>query len=342
MKTLKNKLRNNKKLVYWWRVFKNRNNPEYNNFVFKEMHKTFFEVVDNINGKDSGPLIYDISITGKSAGFFAIYRWILSGLYVADRFNMLPHVSIKDTFYSNENEDFFKIYFKLKIGVDNIENEPNVFKYSDGHFLWLEEKHNIDLVYNYNVNGDYINELANIKNKYLDFNDEIKNKINIQIVNLLNKEKTVGIHYRGTDYKAGFRCHPIALNPSDYFEYIDKLLALNYTKIFVATDDKMALDEFINRYGDKIVYYKDTNRSIDGKSVHEFSNEDPFLKGYEVLKDMLTLSKCDSLICGKSQVSIAARVEKASKKEKYEFFKLIDKGDYKKDTRRKYYNRYKK
>ena len=341
---LKEKLKKNKKLVYWWRCFRNRNNTAYKNFILDYTHKTLFEVVDNVKGKDVGPLIYDITMTENRVGFFAIYRRILNALYVANRFNMIPYVSIKDTFYTEENEDFFKTYFKLKIGVDNILDEPNIIKYQEGHFFWLDDKHNINQDYNYNVNDDYINELASIKNRYLDFNSEIESKIIIQTDNLLNKEKTIGVHYRGTDYKAGFKNHPIALCPGDYFEYIDELLAKNYTKIFVATDDKLALDEFIGRYGDKVCYYKDTERSSDGKSVHEFSNNrknDAHLKGFEVLRDMLTLSNCDAFICGKSQVSIATRVEKASRG-RYEFFKLIDKGDYKKDMTQKYYNRYRK
>ena len=337
---LRDKLRNNKKLVYWYRCFRNRNTKAYKEFVFDDTQKLTFKAKDN-NFGDFNNVYYDIFMRDSVSGFFAIYRWILSSLYVADRFNMIPHISIIHTLYSNEDEDFFKLYFSLRNGVESIENKANVLEYNSGHLMWLDDKYGLPkgLPCGYDIGEDYINELASIKNKYLDFNNELENKIIIQIDNLLNKEKTIGVHYRGTDYKAGFKGHPIALSPSDYFEYIDELLNLDYKKIFVATDDKTALDEFIDRYGDKIVYYKDTERSSDGKSVHEFSKSDVHQKGYDVLRDMLTLSNCDSLICGKSQVSIAARVEKSSKGKKYDYFKLIDKGNYTVDNRKEYYKK---
>ena len=341
MKTFENKLRNNKKAVYWWRCFKNRNSKEYKRFVFHDTHKLFFEAkeVDGI-GEDKN-IYYYIKMANCSSGFFAIYRWMLNALYVADRFNMIPCFDIRHTFYTSGEEEFFNKYFVLKEGVDSIDDKSNVFFYVAGHLAWFDDAHGLskELPCGYDVDDKYISDLAILKNKYLDFNNDIKVKINKEINDLISKDKTVGVHYRGTDYKAGFKGHPIALMPSDYFEYIDNLLNKGCTKVFVATDDKTALDEFIDKYGDKVVYYQDTNRSNDGKSVHEFSNEDPFLKGYDVLRDMLTLASCDSLICGKSQVSIGARIERCAKGLAYDFFKLIDKGNYKADSRKNYYKK---
>ncbi len=338
---LRDKLKNNKKMVYWWRCFKNRNNKEYERFVFNDTHKLFFEAKEIDVVSEDKNVYYYIKMLDCQSGFFAIYRWILNALYVADRFNMIPCFDIRHTFYTEGEEEFFKKYFVLKNGVDSIEDKSNVFLYVGGHLAWFDEAHGLskELPCGYDVDDKYISDLAILRNKYLDFNLDIKNEINNEINNLIGNNKTIGIHYRGTDYKAGFKGHPIALMPSDYFEYIDKLLNDGYTKVFVATDDKTALDEFISKYGDKVVYYLDTNRSSDGKSVHEFSSEDPYLKGYEVLRDMLTLSRCDSLICGKSQVSIGARIEKCANNKSYEFFKLIDKGNYTIDTRKKYYKK---
>ncbi len=341
MKTLKNKLRNNKKAVYWWRCFKYRNSKEYERFVFNDTHKLFFEAKEIDDVSEDKNIYYYIKIRDSLSGFFAIYRWILNALYVADRFNMIPCFDIIHTFYTSGEEDFFKKYFVLKSGVDSIDDKSNVFLYVAGHLAWFDDAHGLskELLCGYDVDDKYINDLALLRNKYLDFNFDIKDEINKEINALIGKDKTVGVHYRGTDYKAGFKGHPIALMPCDYFEYIDNLLNKGYTKIFVATDDKTALDEFIDKYDDKVVYYQDTNRSSNGKSVHEFSSEDPFLKGYEVLRDMLTLASCDSLICGKSQVSIGARIERCANGLVYDFFKLIDKGNYNVDSRKKYYKK---
>ena len=84
MKTLKNKLRNNKKAAYWWRCYKYRNSKEYKRFVFNDTHKLFFEAkeIDEI-GEDKN-VYYYIKMIDCSSGFFAIYRWILNALYVAE------------------------------------------------------------------------------------------------------------------------------------------------------------------------------------------------------------------------------------------------------------------
>lgn len=82
-------------------------------------------------------------------------------------------------------------------------------------------------------------------------------------------------------------------------------------------------------YGDKIVYYKDVLRSNGQETVmNSISNRENhhYMLGLEVLRDMLTLARCDGMVAGLSQVSIAARIQKASYNKEYEDLVIIDKG----------------
>lgn len=54
--------------------------------------------------------------------------------------------------------------------------------------------------------------------------------------------------------------------------------------------------------------------------------EHKYLLGLEVVRDMYALSYCNGLIAGLSQVSICSRIVKKSRKEEYEYLKIIDHG----------------
>jgi hypothetical protein len=59
--------------------------------------------------------------------------------------------------------------------------------------------------------------------------------------------------------------------------------------------------------------------------------------GLEVLRDMHTLAKCQGFICGLSQVSICAQIQKISNNEKFDFLHVIDKGI---NKNKKIFNKY--
>ena len=78
-----------------------------------------------------------------------------------------------------------------------------------------------------------------------------------------------------------------------------------------------------------MLYYSDVMRSNDRKSVafHASSRVNHKYKlGLEVIRDMYTLSKCDGFVAGISQVAVCARINKLSRKEKYQDLIIIDKG----------------
>jgi len=57
--------------------------------------------------------------------------------------------------------------------------------------------------------------------------------------------------------------------------------------------------------------------AIFDNSIKRENNK--FLLGYEVLRDMTALSLCDGLIATYSNISLAAEINKISREEKYEY-----------------------
>lgn len=116
----------------------------------------------------------------------------------------------------------------------------------------------------------------------------------------------------------------------DYEYLIDEAIKkYNFTKIFLATDDNNILNEFKEKYKERLLYYKDVNRTDGTKSIVFENNQrenNNYLNGLEVLRDMYTLANCDGLIAGLSQVSFAARITKKSLNKEYNFLKIIDNG----------------
>ena len=103
-------------------------------------------------------------------------------------------------------------------------------------------------------------------------------------------------------------------------------------KIFLATDDMNILKEFVTKYEDNVIYYSDVIRSDDMRSVAFYENnrdKNNYKLGLEVIRDMYTLSCCDGLVAGISQVAICAQINKLARKEFYEDIMIINKGIYK-------------
>ncbi len=75
--------------------------------------------------------------------------------------------------------------------------------------------------------------------------------------------------------------------------------------------------------------YQDVIRSSGTDTVMHSSVEREnhhYLLGMEVLRDMITLSKCGGFIAGLSQVSIAARIFRQSYGYSYTDEKVLDRG----------------
>ncbi|MCR4745364.1 MAG: hypothetical protein K5894_09080 [Lachnospiraceae bacterium] len=280
--------------------------------------------------------IYYIEIGDASDGFFAEHGKLQKFLVFADRFGLTPVVRYTEKYIYSENEPVngsenpFE-YFYLQpagISVKDALKSRNILRaeYINTQIDDILSKKNHD----YAVSDEYIDMLARVEKKYIRLNDTVQNYISEEISKIGIDDKTLAVHYRGTDYRQEFNNHPLYVGADEYIEKASKLLKDGkYEKIFLATDDMKAAEKFSERFGDKLVCYNDVIRSTGDVSV-AFSKNERKLHHYklalEVLRDMYSLSACGGLVAGVSQVSLAARINKKSRDEKYKDLDIIYKG----------------
>lgn len=304
-------------------------NKEKDLFRLRQKHYGF------LNGEKT---IYYINETNANLGFFAMYRYWLEYLYFADICGYTPVIDVGGDFaYCEKNavngtKNPFEYYFQqpATINVKQAMHSSRVI-YSD-----IVHRQMVELILtgkktHYNCNLRYMQFMGEIICKYLKYNYETGSfiKEGVQKIGIGNS-KILGVHIRGTDFKKKYDNHPVFVTDKEIFKAVDNLLEKNhYEGIFVATDDEPMMKLFIKRYGNRMRYYLDVMRSSDMKSVifHESSRTNHRYKlGLEVIRDMYTLSLCDGLVAGVSQVVICARINKIARREKYQDLVIIDKG----------------
>lgn len=331
-----NRFWNNASFKYFRSGIKNINNKEF-------YSKKYLFQANSYGPENKGITVYNIRIYGAESGFFALIRFVLDALYLADQNGFVPFVMITNSKYNmtdGSDDNMFTYYYEQpsKVTYESLNKSYFVIDYHMDHRRWVEDCYSKEgsLLAGYEFDQELINVLAIIKKKYLHLKDDVARRLEEDISNLLEGERVLGIHFRGNAYGVGFVGHPKGLAIDDYYPYIDEALTNGFDRIFVATDDKRFLDSFRAKYADKVIYYPDTVRSDDGIDVHDHGSSlghSNMQIGYEVLRDMMTLSRCSGFICGKSQVSTAVLIEKESCSGRFDYLKVIDKGVYSKDSK---------
>lgn len=122
------------------------------------------------------------------------------------------------------------------------------------------------------------NSIAEIKEEYLKLFENNKQ-------NYLSDSKYIGVQIRGTDKKIEIPQIPL----SNIFKHIDNALTdLDYN-IFLATDDVYYLSNFIDRYGERVIYNHENVISNNSKPIHFNNNRE--LINLQVINDVYILSK---------------------------------------------------
>ncbi|MFI3201047.1 MAG: hypothetical protein R3Y54_05910 [Eubacteriales bacterium] len=147
---------------------------------------------------------------------------------------------------------------------------------------------------------------------------------------LLGNKRTLGIHVRGGDLRKAVFNHPIAVPLDEHLEHAEKILKeYEFEQIFLATDEKEAVDAFVEKFGDKVVYYKDTFRGENGQWVCWMNAEREnhnYKLGLEILRDAETLAHCNGLIAGHSNIILYVELRLRMMQHELEYFHIINKG----------------
>lgn len=279
----------------------------------------------------------DNHTTRSEVGFCAILRNTLVYLYFADYFKFTPVVEWGQelTYYDSEmdsvTKNVFEYYFKpvSQIPYEDVVDCTMVVEQTIGHWNFFLKR--ADGQSAYETIESEIDKLAYIYRKYIHLNERTRQYLEDNINNICGGfEHILAVHYRGTDFNVGFRDHPVAVGIDECLSRTKKIFdGGEYDKIFLATDDSDALESFIRAFGDKLIYYPDAMRTSGHCGTHNTFCDRPlhyYKLGLEVLLDIYTLANCDSLICGLSQVSFAARYVNQALGRNFKELEIIDNG----------------
>ena len=280
--------------------------------------------------------LYHIYIPASYSGFFSNFNRVLAYLYFADCYHLIPVIE-----YSSENpyaekeavndsKNPFEYYFEQPAGIvpENLGNY-SVVLHSRRENSWLANE--LDEVRaNYTRSNRFIAEMGRMIRTYIRLKEDVATALTEARRTLLGRKRTLGVHVRGTDFKWNYNGHPVCITVEEYLQQATELVReKKYEQVFLATDDLDAIGKFRQIFGEKLVYYEDVIRSNGTVTVMKSESERErhhYLLGLEVLRDVLTLSDCEGLLAGLSQVSYAARFFKASYEKEYEDLKILNKG----------------
>lgn len=332
-------LENHLMLYGIFRVIRNRKDKKYLEMVSLRHKPNQYRLLNDDIRFDKDRSVYIVSYNWETNGFFAIMRKCLSGCVIADSLGMRPYIYIVNSIFNvsggfNGTDNMFEYYFLplMRSDIGTILKEENCFDASYDHIMRLNRSFGLvndnDTYSEYIVNDRFLSVMAGAWKRYFILNEKTGGYIHNSIEGLLKGRRVLGVHFRGTDFKVGMEGHPVYSALEDYYQAIDPEIE-GYDALFIATDDGNALEAFKERYKDKVIFYVDAVRGEDNKGVHltdHTRENDQYYLGLEVLRDMFTLSECDGLVAGLSQVSFFARIRKKSEGADYDHLKIIDKG----------------
>lgn len=325
-----------KSIHYLCKGIKHLGDEEYMDyFLDRETDPNRLELNINSKANNSDRLLV-IPEIGRGCGFFCEFNGMLENCYYADVVGFAPVIVWGESFlYKDptivECKNGFEYYFEQPTSYsDNDYKESKIYAYAREITGLVVTKTTNKF---FDSNEEFERILADVYSKYIKLKPQINNRLNNDYIRIFGDcacEKTLGVHYRGTDFKENYDQHPISVQLEQTKKAIDEaLINGNFEKIFLATDDKKALGYFRDIYGDRVVFYDDVYRGDNTTSVafsEDAREHHKFNLGYEVLRDMYTLSRCAGLIAGVSQVSITARIVKKSSGNEWKYKKIINNG----------------
>lgn len=333
--SLKNFIKSKPLLVYFFKCYKGIKDRNLRAKIVNIDNDPYVATIVHKGNKNVGMPIYYINVGSPTIGFFALLRIVLDALAYADYFGLVPYVKYKECvsyqeqYKINGTKNSFEYYFQLNSKISDIEESAFVVQCEQAHFVNAIELHGYKKVNDYLISDAYYEFYAKIFKKYISINENVKRRMENDLKRVKLPEKYIGVHYRGTDFKNNYGNHPVSMGVDDYVDEIEGLIKQYDYPIFLATDDLAALDFLKKKFGSRIMYFDDVVRGDNNLSVickEEDRKDHHFLLGYEVLRDMYTLSKADIFVSGLSQVSMFTEIYKRANSSNFEKHIVISKG----------------
>ncbi len=277
-----------------------------------------------------GSVIYLIREQGGGCGFCAELKLLLEQLWFAESYGFIPKVFYDGAQYlysDGEGGNAFEQFFEPVGDEVNVSDALNVIISKPSYAAWIESKYSPN---GYQLGDEFVSRLVHVMRKHIHIKKELEDEFKAAYYKMFNSKKVLGVHYRGSDYKVGYKDHPKMTKLDQTIEAIDVALnSSDYEMIFLATDDSDAAKTLEERYQGIIKMYKDVQRTSGDVSVAFIDNERAnhrYLLGKEILRDVFSLSLCDGLVGGVSQVTFCANLFKKAGLEEYKDYHIIDNG----------------
>lgn len=246
-----------------------------------------------------------IYVSGGRRGFYSNVLWYLNNCNRAELLSDNIEFNDFSTNYCDDPTkgfyDFFQRYElnnNLKYDYDiNIEDIENIRYFKNTQICGF--------ILDFDIRK-YINFLIY---KYLKINENIKNKINLNLKNFKDK-KVLGVHIRQTDL---YRSHidnklDKPLKIQDYLKEIENNIS-NYDMLYLMSDNYQSIEIVKNYFKDFPIYFiKDiirSNNSLDNPIFRNNNNKstDKYKLGEDIIIETELLSKCDKIIITNSNIS---------------------------------------
>lgn len=324
-KKIVEKIKSNKTCYFWARIMKSRKDENFREYI-RGFQGSDILVIKHLGELYQEDMVYYIDI-GDMVGFFAMMQFTLEYLFYAEQYHFTPVINWRGVYSEKETDNVFEYYYcpVSEISWEDVSKCKNVILSHHGQRIMWEGAN-----LTYRSRWEIYYKYGEIYKKYCRLNQKTQDYIDGNLKRILCGKKTLGVHIRGTDFKQDLYAHPVHIITSDFIDPIKKMLQkYGYEQIFLATDSLEAISLLKKEFGDRLSFYQDVQRS-DGNIGVQYSESNQknyrYLLGLEVLRDVYTLSACDSLIAGLSNVSCAARYIKAANGFEYKEVVILDHG----------------
>lgn len=293
------------------------------------------------NGRnDYGKIIYVIKEQSGVDGFGATAIYTIFYLLFAKQNGFEPVIRFsKDFTYFDEEKSKeipnpWEYYFTINENSYDENEALNVCYCNYRHLCKIKEYYNLSPYKIENYSDESIVSVCSpIIREYLSLKPAIVNEASNLLKPVTERGgKILGVHFRGTDYKQGYNRHPVYVDENQTIEEIKRAIDTGrFEAVFLATDDASMFDKVSESLeGIPVLAHPDVFRS-DGNQSVAFSNSSReyhhYLLGYEIARDIYSLSLCDGLVAGKSSVGFLGNLYKRSREEQYEYMCIIDNGN---------------
>ncbi|MCD8305546.1 MAG: O-fucosyltransferase family protein [Prevotella sp.] len=340
MKKIKELLKKCEILHYLVVAIKGYRKEEIRDYLLKTKKHQYL-CLHNWDNYGAKPLYY-IKVGTRARGFFAMLLETLDALVFADMLGLESVIEYSnECMYASKGDGMdprrvFDYYYRQPfIGKIESLSEQKYINYDPMHREYAYSGlSNPDVcntyVFNDEDNNIYIQRVSEMYKKHIRFNNRTKEYLDKNINKMLASKKTLGVHVRGGEWRIPVKGHPMPVSLDEHIEHVKEVFnKYQFEQIFLASDEKDAIERFKKEFGSKVVYYEDTFRGEAGHwilSEHSSRENHNYLLGLEVLRDAETMVHCQGLIAGLSNVSFYVQMKKKVLNEEFEYASITSKG----------------